>query len=1511
MSTENPILDALQTSVIVNRKDQLGQIAWTEWRTGLVLFGGTAAQAGDIAILGLNGKLDPSVIPISSSTVSVNGTPVSNPDFNGTTPAAPGGYTNVVWQFDGSGNVSAYYSAGGTPSFSVLTTGINTTATMTVGSGATLIATGTGIIEATELATTGLPVVISSSTPVHAGQLLISQPGNTSAVWADPLVQGLYPIGTLISTPINPVFIGASDGTALQAILVDGSGNLKVAQQGNVAVTQSTSPWVTADQHITQNLNQDGSGNVGVNVENTVAVTGTFFQATQPVSGTVAVSNLPSLSSTLAGSPPVEALNVFVTNPTSSVVTGTVAVSNFPATQPVSGTVTANQGTSPWITQDTAAEASLASIASAVGSYGSPASPVLQVEVMNPTTVTFPSSLPVTQSTSPWVVSGTVTANAGTGTFTVGGTVSISNFPATQPVSGTVTANQGTSPWVTQDAAAEASLASIASAVGSYGSPASPVLRVEVMNPVSGTVTADQGGAWNIGTVTSITDSVTVTGTVAVTQSTSPWVVAGTLSDNNAAPSTNNLGVLPAKAVYNRPGKTQGNLTALSVGLDGGLYVQSREASSLADSIVTGTRNNQVELNFSEPFNASLITNTSNTTGTYTQANGCATYATGVDVAGRATGVSVQAFDYRPGHEWYCYFTASFATGAASSHQRIGPYNTTDGFWIGFEGTTFGITQYQNGVLVGGTANSAPSVARASFNGDPCNGSDNSAFTSLGVPVALNLANINIYRIRGAWFGTAPVVLDVFAPDGVWVTMHTFLFPNTLTTPYAYTTDWNVTIEVENAGNTSNLAITTPCLALGTTDSVDMIAASLTDYSLAALTRSVIAGKEPITGTYMNAAVSAEAALSVSGSGASSLAAATWTASTLLDTSLNIVVNNFNYNTVSVVLVGSGTFGGGQITFQVSVDGTNWVGLIGVNIGTGQAENSAVVTLTAGTTALLFNITGFNYFRAYLTQQISGSPPSGQVVISYVTQSLASPNVSTTITTGTVNVNSNQGTPAAIGNAWPMEITDGTHGPVAVKGPSASAVASDPALVVAISPNNTFNIGGSLSNNTAAPSNQNLGVIPAVANAATPIWTEGYQVLESVDLSGRQRIRGTLTTNSATPVADYLGVLPAVATTAAPSYTTTYQVPLSTDTAGNLRVILNTETTKVIGTVNQGTSPWAVSDTTGNASLASLASAVSAYGSPASPVLQVEVMNPLTVTFTESSIGVTQVTSPWVVNGAVTVSGTATTTPAASTVQGVSGLTGTATSKINSVFVALADNTNATTLGVMGTAVATSVYALPVMAGLQAAVGGTQTTLTGTGTSLNVNLTNSSVAVTQSTSPWVVSDTATATIASAVTNAASPAEPRMRICGAGLAGQADTDVVTIQGIANGVAVPVSIATVKPASTAALATDAALVVTEPGSTTAGACANTAVTSSSSAVLAANTARREVTVVNTDVVVVYLGLGQVPTATTYHVALSPCATAHDGTGGSYISDVWKGAINAIVASTGGHVAVTEMT
>ncbi len=74
------------------------------------------------------------------------------------------------------------------------------------------------------------------------------------------------------------------------------------------------------------------------------------------------------------------------------------------AAQPVSGTVTANQGTSPWVTSGTS---------------------------------TVSGTVTANQGTNPWIVSGamtgTVTANQGTSPWVI---------------SGTTTANQGTSPWV-------------------------------------------------------------------------------------------------------------------------------------------------------------------------------------------------------------------------------------------------------------------------------------------------------------------------------------------------------------------------------------------------------------------------------------------------------------------------------------------------------------------------------------------------------------------------------------------------------------------------------------------------------------------------------------------------------------------------------------------------------------------------------------------------------------------------------------------------------------------------------------------------------------------------------------------------------------------------------------------------------------------------------------------------------------------------------------------------------
>ena len=185
---------------------------------------------------------------------------------------------------------------------------------MQVQSGATISATGTGAIDATE--TGGINV--TGNQPSHAGQILISQTGNTSALWADPQVQGLYADGSSISSPpaysapttICPVYVGGNKSGNLTGLSLDTSSNLYVnVQTGAVTV----------------------SGTVAVSsVSGTVAVTGTFFQATQPVSGTVAVS---SVSGSVA-------------------VTGTF----FQATQPVSiaSSVSVTQSTTPWEVSPTA-----------------------------------------------------------------------------------------------------------------------------------------------------------------------------------------------------------------------------------------------------------------------------------------------------------------------------------------------------------------------------------------------------------------------------------------------------------------------------------------------------------------------------------------------------------------------------------------------------------------------------------------------------------------------------------------------------------------------------------------------------------------------------------------------------------------------------------------------------------------------------------------------------------------------------------------------------------------------------------------------------------------------------------------------------------------------------------------------------------------------------------------------------------------------------------------------------
>ena len=243
-------------------------------------------------------------------------------------------------------------------------------------------------------------VDVSPTPPSHNGELLIYDSVLNAYVPGDPLVQGLFPEGTATSG-INPILVAGKGADGLQhSLSVDNSGALNVSATFSGTVSENLTQWAGAALGVpTPYGTAPSSGNyLGVNayITNTIPVTGTFWQATQPVSGEVAVSNFPS---TVA-------------------VTGTF----WQATQPVSvASLPLPSGASTAANQTT----ELASLAS----------------IDSKTPVLVSGSIPVTgafwQATQPVSIAGTVVVSLASTTITGSVAVTGTFWQATQPVSGT------------------------------------------------------------------------------------------------------------------------------------------------------------------------------------------------------------------------------------------------------------------------------------------------------------------------------------------------------------------------------------------------------------------------------------------------------------------------------------------------------------------------------------------------------------------------------------------------------------------------------------------------------------------------------------------------------------------------------------------------------------------------------------------------------------------------------------------------------------------------------------------------------------------------------------------------------------------------------------------------------------------------------------------------------------------------------------------------------------------
>jgi hypothetical protein len=411
----------------------------------------------------------------------------------------------------------------------------------------------------------------------------------------------------------------------------------------------------------------------------------------------------------------------------------------------------------------------------------------------------------------------------------------------------------------------------------------------------------DQNGAGTAVTLTS-------TGRVPVELGTNPTIDIGDVQVKNASGTVINP-------------STEEKQDALISAVDD--LTTSQAQTDVFNQLVGATRYNQVEIDYSTTAPASItdITVTTTSGGSSSNSNGQAVFSTGTSATGGIKAVTNTSITYRPHAESYAAFSAIFTTGVANSYQRIGIYDTNNGFFIGYEGTSFGVTVRRS--------TTDTTVDKASFNVDTLSGQSGSKYTRNGVAEALDPTKDNLYRIRFGWLGASGIFFEVLSPDQEWVTFHIHRVINTAIIPSIANPNLPITLDARKTSGATNLVMNTACWAAGSTSILQKITTTLTDNTLASLNRSVITGQTTGGGGgYVNVKVNPSGALTVENTPATS---GTGTVSTASVTTANttVLASNgsrkgatiYNEGTVTALVKLGSTASTTSYTIKMAVDG--------------------------------------------------------------------------------------------------------------------------------------------------------------------------------------------------------------------------------------------------------------------------------------------------------------------------------------------------------------------------------------------------------------------------------------------------------------------------------------------------------------------------------------------------------------------------------------------------------------
>jgi len=196
-------------------------------------------------------------------------------------------------------------------------------------------------------------------------------------------------------------------------------------------------------------------------------------------------------------------------------------------------------------------------------------------------------------------------------------------------------------------------------------------------------------------------------------------------------------------------------------------------------------------IHFPYNYNTELLTDGSSGSGSSSVSDQHLVISSGAASSSVGLTESKETLNYNPGLGASVRFAGYYTSGVAGNTQLIGIGDSSDGFFIGFNGTDFSILRRNGG--------SDTWVSQDNFNKDLLDGSGNSK-------MVLDPTKGNVYEIQYQWLGYGAIQFCIENPNtGKFIPFHTIQYANNATEPSIENPSLPFRIESNNDSNTTDI----------------------------------------------------------------------------------------------------------------------------------------------------------------------------------------------------------------------------------------------------------------------------------------------------------------------------------------------------------------------------------------------------------------------------------------------------------------------------------------------------------------------------------------------------------------------------------------------------------------------------------------------------------------------------------------------------------------------------------